>query len=68
MMKKNIGKTDAIVRIMLGTVVILAGFYYKAWWAFLGFIPLLTAWFSFCPLYRLLGINTCKNKSNVNKA
>ncbi len=28
-------------------------------WGWLGLIPLLTAVVSFCPLYRLIGINTC---------
>jgi len=28
-------------------------------WGYLGFIPLLTGAFGTCPLYSLLGVNTC---------
>ena len=28
-------------------------------WGYIGLIPLLTGIVGFCPLYRLLGINTC---------
>jgi hypothetical protein len=64
-MKKNIGKADAIVRITLGLAIAAAGFYYKAWWGYLAAIPILTAWFSFCPLYKLLGISTAKKNIQV---
>lgn len=29
------------------------------WWGWIGIIPLATAFFGWCPLYRLLGISTC---------
>jgi len=29
-------------------------------WTFIGIVPLATGLFNFCPLYTLLGINTCK--------
>jgi hypothetical protein len=32
------------------------------WWGWLGVIPLLTGLVSFCPLYTLLGLNTCPVK------
>ena len=28
-------------------------------WGFLGFVPLITGVWGFCPLYRLIGVNTC---------
>ncbi len=64
-MKKNIGKTDGIVRMLLGIAIVLAGFYSSAWWMVLGVIPLATAFFGFCPLYYLFGMSTCKRKTSV---
>ena len=29
-------------------------------WAWVGVVPLVTGLFNFCPLYGLLGVNTCK--------
>jgi hypothetical protein len=29
------------------------------WWGWIGIVPLGTALVGFCPLYPLLGINTC---------
>ncbi len=69
-MKKNTGKTDRIVRIILaivaaalyftGTVTGTTGYIVLA----VGAIMLITALAGSCPLYSILGINTCplKNK------
>jgi len=62
-MLKNIGSTDQALRILAGIVLI-------AWallgngptWAWVGVIPLVTGLLNFCPLYRLLGINTRKTR------
>ncbi len=59
-MKQNIGKTDKMIRIVLGVVLIAVGLYYKSWWGIVGIIPLLTAGIGYCHLYTLLGISTCK--------
>ncbi len=59
-MKKNIGKTDSIIRIILGLIITGLGIYFKTWWGLIAIIPLLTGITGYCPLYSLLGINTCK--------
>ena len=59
-MKSNVGSSDKIIRIILGVVIIAAGFYFKTWFGLVGIVPLLTAFVSFCPLYSIVGINTCK--------
>lgn len=59
-MDKNVGNSDKMVRIALGVLLIAIGFYYQSWWGLIGLIPLLTGIINFCPLYRILGINTCK--------
>ncbi len=58
-MQKNVGGADKALRVIVGVVIIVLGLYYKSWWGIIGVVPLLTAAFSFCPLYTLLKINTC---------
>ena len=67
-MKANVGGVDKILRIVVGLVLlslilILEG--NARWWGLVGIVPLVTGLFNFCPLYSLLGINTCplKDKS-----
>lgn len=60
-MKKNIGTTDRIIRLIIGLVIAGFGIYFKSWWGLLAIIPLFTSAISFCSLYPLLGIKTtCK--------
>lgn len=59
-MKLNVGGIDRALRIILGIVLIaLAATNTVGWWGWLGLIPLATGLFRFCPLYPMLGINTC---------
>ncbi|SYZ72074.1 conserved hypothetical protein [Candidatus Zixiibacteriota bacterium] len=62
-MKKNVGSADKILRIILGIVIIALGFIYKSWWGLVGILPLFTGVISWCGLYKLLGISTCKTKA-----
>jgi hypothetical protein len=59
-MKCNVGSFDRAARIVIGAIIIAAGFYFKTWWGLIGVIPLATAFVGFCPLYRILGMSTCK--------
>jgi Na+(H+)/acetate symporter ActP len=68
-MKKNMGNTDRIIRVIAaivfsvlyftGTVTGTAGLVLVV----LGAIFLATSFISFCPLYTLVGLNTCEKKS-----
>ena len=59
-MKLNEGAVDRIARIIVGIAVLSLAFIGpKTPWAYLGIVPLLTGIVGFCPLYALLGINTC---------
>ena len=59
-MKANMGGIDRILRILVGVVlIVLAATDTVGWWGWLGVIPLATGFIRFCPLYPLLGINTC---------
>jgi hypothetical protein len=61
-MKCNIGKTDRIIRIVLGACIIAVGVYSQSWWAVVGAIPILTATIGWCPAYVPFGISSCKTK------
>lgn len=66
-MNKNIGETDRAIRIVIGIALLSLYFFLDGglrWIGLIGLIPILTALFSFCPLYRLIGMNTCKVKTN----
>jgi len=57
----NAGKIDRVIRAVLGIAIIALMFVGpKTLWGLLGIVPLGTAIVGFCPLYKLLGINTCK--------
>ena len=62
-MKSNPGNTDKTVRIALALVIAALGVYFKSWWGLVAIVPMLTALFSFCPLYTIFGLNTCSTKS-----
>ncbi len=62
-MKKNIGSVDKAIRIIIALALfslyfILAG--NARYLAIIGLIPLLTAFISFCPIYKFLNINSAK--------
>ncbi|MBW2608925.1 MAG: DUF2892 domain-containing protein [Deltaproteobacteria bacterium] len=61
-MKCNVGKTDRIVRVLIGLIVIAVGAYFKSWWGAIGLLPIITAALGWCPPYALFGISTCKTK------
>lgn len=68
-MKANTGSTDRIIRIVLAIII---GYYaystsFEAAWVqivlyVVAAVLLITAFVKFCPLYTILGINTCKLK------
>jgi O-antigen ligase len=62
-MKSNVGGIDRILRIVAGLVLIaLALTGTIGLWGWIGLVPLGTALFGFCPLYTVLGLNTCPMK------
>jgi hypothetical protein len=61
-MKKNIGGIDRGVRFILGVLIVAAGIIFKSYWGLIGISLMVTALFSFCPLYVPFGISSCKQK------
>ena len=66
-MKKNMGKTDKTIRLILGVVIIALGIYFKSWWGLVGLVPLLTALVSFCPLYAPCKFSSIKKETWCTK-
>jgi hypothetical protein len=64
-MKPNEGTVDRVLRVIVG-IVLLALTYTGAIgvWGWIGVVPLLTGLVGFCPLYTVLGINTCPMKKS----
>ncbi len=63
-MTKNVGGIDRILRIAIGLVLVaLAATGTVGAWGWLGLLPLGTGLVGWCPPYGLLGINTCKTRS-----
>jgi hypothetical protein len=64
-MSANVGTVDRALRFVFGLVLIAyaipIGFPHTGWnWVgWIGVVPILTAVFSFCPAYSLLGMSTC---------
>jgi hypothetical protein len=60
-MTHNEGNVDRVIRVVLGLVLISLIFVGPhTWLGLVGLIPLVTGIVGFCPLYRVLGINTCR--------
>jgi hypothetical protein len=67
-MNVNEGTTDKVIRIVIGLVIIIiVGFVMQSWWGLLGIVPLITGIASRCPLYSILGINTCRKTDSPVK-
>jgi hypothetical protein len=59
-MKINEGGIDRTLRVVAGLVLIgLAATGTIGAWGYIGVVPLATGAVGMCPLYTLLGINTC---------
>lgn len=60
-MEKNIGNLDKMVRVLVGLVLIALVFVGpQSVWGWIGVPVILIALFGWCPLYKVLGISTCR--------
>ncbi|NAS32724.1 DUF2892 domain-containing protein [Flavobacteriaceae bacterium R38] len=68
-MKKNMGVTDKVIRFLAAAIIISLYFtnVIEGTLAYvlmgLSVVFLVTSFISFCPLYSLVGLNTCKAKN-----
>lgn len=62
-MTKNSGGIDKILRIVVGlALIVLTVMGVLPVWGYIGIVPLATGLMGWCPLYTVLGINTCPMK------
>ncbi len=64
-MKKNVGRIDRGIRLVLALVILALGLIFQSWWGLLGLILLFTAIVNWCPAYLPFGISTYKAKEKV---
>jgi hypothetical protein len=65
-MTTNVGGIDRILRIVVGIAVLALFFVLEGnarYWALVGLVPLFTGLLRTCPLYSVIGLNTCPMKS-----
>ena len=61
-MKTNLGGIDRSLRIIAGVALIAATVAGTiGLWGWIGVVPLVTGAAGWCPLYRLLGLNSCSS-------
>ncbi|MFZ4591881.1 MAG: YgaP family membrane protein [Ignavibacteria bacterium] len=58
MLACNVGKTDKIIRVIIGVVILGLGYAFHSWLGLIGLVPILTAVFGRCGLYYPFKINT----------
>jgi cellulose synthase/poly-beta-1,6-N-acetylglucosamine synthase-like glycosyltransferase len=67
-MKKNLGSTDKVIRYILAIVALFIGFlsgvsgFLQGVFISVAVILIGTSLLSFCPLYAIVGLKTCKNE------
>jgi len=65
-MSRNVGRTDQLLRIILGLALIALAFVGpKSPLGWLGLIPLLTGVLGVCPVYALFGISSCGREEEI---
>jgi hypothetical protein len=61
-MKANVGNADRSIRVLIGLAVLAVVVLVEGparWLGLIGLVPLLTGLFGYCPLYAVLGFDTC---------
>ena len=61
-MKQNVGPSDQFIRVAIGVMLLALILVFEGnapWWGLLGLVPLLTGLLGRCPVYSVLGINSC---------
>ncbi|MHB1515296.1 MAG: YgaP family membrane protein [Acidiferrobacteraceae bacterium] len=58
-MSKNVGTADRVIRVTIGLIAITLTINGRwAPWGWIGIVPLVTGLVGYCPVYRMLGLNT----------
>jgi hypothetical protein len=68
-MKTNVGNLDRVIRFLLAGIFFLCFLTFEGnlrYIGLIGFVPLITAFLSWCPLYSLFGISSCPIEKTVD--
>lgn len=65
-LKKNVGYIDSIIRVIIGALIVGVGLYFDSYWGFIGLILVFSGAVSYCPVYRLLKMET--TRPNMERA
>ena len=59
-MKKNVGAFDGFFRMLIALVIIFYAGLVGPWWlGFIALVPIATAALFYCPIWDIVGVNTC---------
>jgi hypothetical protein len=59
-MKKNVGAFDGLVRMIIAIAIIFYAGLVGPWWlGFIALVPVVTAALFYCPVWDIVGVNTC---------
>lgn len=62
-MPRNEGPLDRALRVILGLILLSLVFIGpQTLWGLIGLVPLATGLMGYCPLYQIIGLNTCSLK------
>ncbi|HSJ99353.1 MAG TPA: DUF2892 domain-containing protein [Myxococcota bacterium] len=64
-MKVNEGTADRVIRVVVGLAILSAVVLVEGqarWLGLIGLVPLVTGLIGYCPVYGLIGFNTCPLK------
>ena len=67
-MNVNVGNADKLIRIIAGVCILSLLFLLKGdarLLGLIGIVPLATGLVGYCPLYAMLGVNTCPSKTKA---
>ena len=56
----NVGKVDRAIRVIVAVIFAYLGYAYNPLLYIISLIAILTAALGFCPLYKVLKLDTCK--------
>jgi len=64
-MISNLNKIDRTLRIIIGLGLLSLVFIGpQTAWGYLGIVLIITGFISFCPMYRVIGLSTCKQSGH----
>ncbi len=65
----NLGAADRLIRLVVGLALIALVFVGpQTPWGWIGAVLVLTALIKFCPIYRMLGLRTCKPSGGTRES